>query len=78
MNGLLMDMETVLADAGCKKPAIETARRLLEAGQPRELIRFLRLCRCDLMDELHEKQRRVDRMDILIRQTEKTIPKKSR
>ncbi len=76
MNGLPAEMETALADAGCGRGAVETAQRLLAAGRTRELIRFLRLCRCDLMDELHEKQRRVDRMDLLIRKTEKTITTK--
>ncbi len=76
MNKLPADMKTALTDAGCGEGAIETAQRLLAAGQTRELIRFLRLCRCDLMDELHEKQRRVDRMDLLIRKTEKTITTK--
>ena len=34
-------------------------------------IRKLRLLRCDLIEELHRSQRKVDCLDFLIRQTEK-------
>ena len=71
-----MDLENLtlaLLDVGCSKGAIEKAERLLVAGQKEELIRHLRLCRCDLMDDLHETQRRVDRMDYVIRQTQKVF-----
>lgn len=71
MGERLTDMTLALSDAGCRPDAIEKAERLLKAGRTEELIRHLRLCRCDLMDDLHETQRRVDRMDYMIRQTEK-------
>jgi hypothetical protein len=45
---------------------------LMEAGKTDELIRHLRRCRCELVDAMHESRRRVDRMDTLIRQAEKT------
>ena len=48
------------------------AARLLQNEQTDALIRHLRLCRCELMEQLHESQKRVDCMDYLIRQTEKT------
>ena len=35
------------------------------------MIRYFRKCRCIRMDELHETQRKVDRLDYLIRQTAK-------
>jgi hypothetical protein len=44
----------------------------MEAGKTDELIRHLRRCRSELVDTMHESRRRVDRMDTLIRQAEKT------
>ena len=73
MNERLEKMEMALSNAGLEKNAIEKAKRLLAAGHTEDLIRYLRLCRCDLMDELHKTQRRVDCMDYVIRQTEKNI-----
>ena len=71
MKKTMEDMKITLADAGLKQEAINRAEMLLQAGRTDDLIRHLRLCRCDLMDDLHETQNRVDRMDYLIRQTEK-------
>ncbi len=68
-------IRTGLEDAGCAPGVIEKAERLLAAGQTQELIRFLRLCRCDLMEDLHKSQKRVDCMDYLLRQTEKQLLK---
>ena len=84
MNERLEKMEMALSNAGLEQNAIEKAKRLLAAGHTEDLIRYLRLCRCDLMDELHlcrcdlmdelhKTQRRVDCMDYVIRQTEKNI-----
>ena len=73
MNERLEKMEMALSNAGLEQNAIEKAKRLLAAGHKEELIRHLRLCRCDLMDELHKTQRRVDCMDYMIRETEKNI-----
>lgn len=44
----------------------------MEAGKTDELIWHLRRCRCELVDAMHESRRRVDHMDTLIRQAEKT------
>ena len=60
-----------LADAGCGQQEIDNAARLYEAGQVDELVRHFKRCRCILLDEMHESQRKVDRMDFLIRRTEK-------
>ena len=70
---LLENLALALADAGCQRDVIEQAERLWEAGRREELIRCLRLFRCRLLEELHEKQKRVDRVDHLIRQTEKSM-----
>ena len=68
-------LRIALTDAGCRPDAVEKAERLLVAGQTQELIRLLRLCRCDLMEDLHRSQKRVDCLDYLLRQTEKQLLK---
>ena len=60
-----------LKDAGCSAEAISRAESLYEAGAVEELIRCLRACRCDALEELHEKQKQLDRLDLLIRDTRK-------
>ena len=65
-----------LSDAGLGQDAIDQAERLLQAGCTEDLIRYLRLCRCDLMEDLHRSQRRVDHLDYVIRRTEKTLAAK--
>ena len=52
--------------------ALETERvlNMHKAGLDNEIIHCLRKCRCSLMDDLRESQRRVDRIDSLIRMTE--------
>ncbi len=67
------DIEKVIAnmgDAGCSHTDIERVRNLHEAGFDDEIIKCLRRCRCDLIEELHRNQRRVDCMDHLIRAAE--------
>ena len=67
------DIEKLLismGDAGCPDSDIERVRRLHEAGLDDDIVRCLRRCRCDLMEELHRSQRRVDCMDQLIRAAE--------
>ena len=69
-----MEMKAMLdnlTDAGCGKRDTEIAEKLYESGQKDELIRFFKKCRCTLVDEMHESQRKVDRMDYLIRRAEK-------
>ena len=76
MNVQKENLVIALSDAGFKQEIIEMAEWLWEAGRTKDLIRHLRVCRCDLMDILHESQKRVDRVDALIRQTEKTMETK--
>ena len=59
-----------MADAGCTKEEIKRAGCFLKADSFDELTKFLKQCRCTLMEQMHESQKRVDRMDYLIRQTE--------
>ena len=73
-----MEMKTMIDNlmvAGCEKRDTEIAEKLYESGQKDELIRFFKKCRCTLVDEMHESQRKVDRMDYLIRRVEKESTK---
>ena len=60
-----------LSEIGLTDEQKRTARKLYDTGQNAELIRYLKKCRCGLIDEMHESQRKVDRMDYLIREAEK-------
>lgn len=60
-----------LLDAGCSETAGSAICSLYEAGSYREMIRQMKLQRCELVDQMHESQRKVDRMDYLIHAQEK-------
>ena len=67
------DIEKILInmyDAGCSCADIERVRKLNEAGFDDDIVRCLRRCRCDLIEEVHRSQRKIDRLDHLIRATE--------
>ena len=64
-------MKTVLRDSGFAEEDMQRSILLYEAGEMKEFIRCLRKQRCVLMDEMHESQKRIDRLDSLIRQTER-------
>lgn len=65
-------LKNCMEDAGMSQDAVAKAITLYQCDAREELVRFLRLRRCELVEEMHESQRRVDRMDYLIRQS-KTI-----
>ena len=73
MNEELDQMLSNLADAGCGQEELEHAAQLYETGDAEALLRHFRKCRSRRMDELHEVQRKVDRLDFLIRQKTKAI-----
>ena len=56
-----------MTDAGCSAAAIERAESLCQGDRAEELIRCLRACRCDALEEIHIKQKQLDRLDMLIR-----------
>ena len=60
-----------MADIGLSKESTDCVTALLEANRRDEVKKRLRALRCELMDELHACQRRVDQLDWLIRETEK-------
>ena len=62
-----------LTDIGYGAADVEKAAQLFRSGRSEDLIRYLRQCRCDLMEQLHVYQKRVDCIDYLIRQAGKTM-----
>ena len=69
-----MNAETArqcLTDVGCCQEKANRLAELVEADRLAEAKQQLRCLRCDLMEELHACQRRVDQLDWLIRETEK-------
>ena len=63
------EIRACMEDAGCPAETVGRAERLYRAGEVKELIRCLRSCRCDALEEIHEKQRQLDKLDRLIRET---------
>lgn len=64
-----------LTDSGCSAEGIRRAKALYEAGDMDGLVKYLRKYRCGLVEEMHDSQRKVDRMDYLIRQAQKEADK---
>ena len=60
-----------LRNLGFEDEKCSQAGKFYETGQKEELLRTLKMCRCTLMDEMHESQRKVDRIDYMIRKAEK-------
>lgn len=60
-------LTAILSDIGLSEDEIKVAQRLDKAGRSDDLQKYLRLCRCDLMDDLHRSQKKVDNLDYLIR-----------
>ena len=71
MENALEQIRLTLHDAGCTEGEIQKALLIYQAEGAAALLRQLRKCRCNRMEELHESQRRVDRLDYLIRKTQK-------
>ena len=65
MNGL----KEILLDAGCDEKTIEVMKGL----QGKELLKELKKRRCLQLEKLHEEQRKIDRLDYLIRKEEGKI-----
>ena len=62
-----------LSDAGCSTETAERIGTLYEAGSYDEMMHQMKVQRCMLIDEMHDSQRKVDRMDFLIRHQEKQM-----
>ena len=72
MENTLEQIRLILRDAGCTEDEIRDALRIYQSEDAKSLLRQLRKCRCRRMEELHESQRRVDRLDYLIRETKQS------
>jgi len=60
-----------MKDIGVSQENAEYVASLLAYNRKDEAKQRLRILRCELMDELHACQKKVDEMDWLIRETEK-------
>ena len=60
-------------DAGCSDESASFVNGLVQTGRLTDALHEMKVIRCDLMDALHQSQRKVDCLDYLIRQTEKEI-----
>ena len=60
-----------MTDIGLSRENADYVTALLNAGRRDEAWKKLRVIRCEMMDELHNYQRKVDLLDRLIRETEK-------
>ncbi len=58
-----------LEETGTDRETISRAVELYRSGRGKDLVRLLKAQRCGLVEEMHESQRRVDRIDYLIRQS---------
>ncbi|MBQ9510745.1 MAG: hypothetical protein IJR55_03515 [Clostridia bacterium] len=67
-----MESKTILDMLSC-----DEEKALYEAGRLDELKTALRKRRCSLIEEMHESQRKVDRLDTVIRQTEKEMKERN-
>ena len=71
MSDYEKELTDCLADAGFDGDTVSEAVRLYKAGAKNDLLRFLRSKRCDLIDKMHENQKKIDRFDYVIRQNDK-------
>ena len=62
-----------LLDAGCSEKSANIVEQLCSDGRLDDALHQMKILRCDLMEELHQSQRKVDCLDHLIQQTEKEI-----
>lgn len=69
----IRELEKTLSDVGCFGDTAEYIRRMYEGGNTKQALQMMRKDRCRLLDEFHEIGRKLDRLDYLIRKTEKEI-----
>ena len=60
-----------LQDAGCDPQRISEICQLYAHGDTQSVIKRLRCHRCELMDTVHESQKKVDCLDLLLRELSK-------
>ena len=62
-----------MKDAGCGEETIIKVCRMYADGQAKDAVKALRKHRCSLMEQMHESQRKIDCLDFLVRQMEKSL-----
>lgn len=62
-----------LIDANCSKELSKRCNELFERGQTGQMLLLLREHRKELLNQIHEQQKALDRLDYLIFQTEKGV-----
>jgi|GEM_PF-2144739 len=60
------DIIPALQDAGCSETETNQFLRL-NSQNPADAIRFLKCRRCLLLEDIHGKERQIDRLDELVR-----------
>lgn len=71
MSDYERELTDCLADAGFDGDTTSEAVRLYKTGSKDDLKQYLRSKRCDLIEQMHESQKIIDRFDYVIRQTDK-------
>ena len=71
MSDYERELTDCLTDAGFDGETASEAVRLYKNGSKEDLKRYLRSKRCDLIEQMHENQKKIDRFDYVIRQTDK-------
>ena len=71
MSDYERELTDCLADAGFDGDTTSEAVRLYKSGSKDDLKQYLRSKRCDLIEQMHESQKRIDRVDYVIRQTDR-------
>ena len=62
-----------LKDSGCSNEAAEQICSLCSAGDYERMLHQMKKQRCALVEEMHESQKKVDRMDYLIHMQQKRM-----
>ena len=71
-----MNLERIkqnLSDVRCPEETARNILRMCEVGNMDGALQMMKKDRCRLMEEMHECGRKVDRLDLLIRLTEKEM-----
>lgn len=66
-------MRQVLSDSGCLESISHEILRRWEKGDKQDAIWLIKRDRCRLLDEMHDRGRKVDRLDLLVREAEKEM-----
>ncbi|MBR4456572.1 MAG: hypothetical protein IKS32_10150 [Solobacterium sp.] len=75
---MTLSVRETLHDAGCSGQRARMIEQLYQAGQWQDALRQMRLLRCDLLEEVHQGQRKIDCLDFLIQKTRSEMKKEER